>query len=238
MAAESRTLIALLSEHRVQASACNAPPSTRPPPPPPLQLGAHPIFKRVSGGLKDSAVYGKGRDMAEGIRERWETSDSPLVHRIQVRPALAHPRKSGTGGRPSCLSLTCARSNSAPAPAPAPACYHQDAKDSLFAEGEPAQALREIRARDPTFDMVAFLQHLRHDVPVIIKVRWRRWCWGRAGVVAWGPAERSSGGGSSAAAAPRAPVLLLYRRHPATTTAGVPAGRGGRDPGALLPRDD
>lgn len=27
----------------------------------------------------------QGREAAESIRERWETSDSPLVHRIQVR---------------------------------------------------------------------------------------------------------------------------------------------------------
>jgi hypothetical protein len=36
-----------------------------------LNLGANPVFS-------------KGREAAENLRERWETSDSPLVHRIQV----------------------------------------------------------------------------------------------------------------------------------------------------------
>ena len=42
-------------------------------------------------------------------------------------------------------------------------------KDNMFAETEPAQALREIRARDPNFDMVKFLYHLKIDVPVVIQ---------------------------------------------------------------------
>ena len=44
----------------------------------------------------------------------------------------------------------------------------QDAKDSMFAEGEHAQALREIRGRDPSFDMVDFLRQLKADVPPLI----------------------------------------------------------------------
>lgn len=45
----------------------------------------------------------------------------------------------------------------------------QDMKDNMFAETEPAQALKEIRARDPNFDMVKFLYHLKIDVPVVIQ---------------------------------------------------------------------
>lgn len=43
--------------------------------------------------------------------------------------------------------------------------------DSLQTEGEPARALREIRARDPSFDMVTFLRNLKTDVRTVIKVR-------------------------------------------------------------------
>lgn len=39
----------------------------------------------------------------------------------------------------------------------------------MFTENEMASALREIRARDPRFDMVLFLRRLKKDVPVIIK---------------------------------------------------------------------
>jgi mitochondrial import inner membrane translocase subunit TIM44 len=86
-------------------------------------LGGHPIFRVLPGG----ALLARGRDVAEAARERWETSDSPLVHRIQ------------------------------------------DAADALTTESEAAAALREAWARDPSFDMVRFLRHLRHDVPVVIK---------------------------------------------------------------------
>ena len=51
----------------------------------PLQLGSHPFFARMRGlNLGANPVFSKGREAAESIRERWETSDSPLVHRIQV----------------------------------------------------------------------------------------------------------------------------------------------------------
>ena len=42
-------------------------------------------------------------------------------------------------------------------------------KDTLFSESEMASALREIRSRDPRFDMVLFLQRLKKDVPLVIK---------------------------------------------------------------------
>ncbi|EFN59973.1 hypothetical protein CHLNCDRAFT_133085 [Chlorella variabilis] len=92
------------------------------------KLGSHPFFARMRGlNLGANPVFSKGREAAESIRERWETSDSPLVHRIQ------------------------------------------DAVDSLQTEGEQARALREIRARDPSFDMVAFLRGLRADVQTVVK---------------------------------------------------------------------
>lgn len=91
------------------------------------KLGGHAFFRRVASGLKDNRVVKAGEDLTESIREKWETSDSAFVHRIQ------------------------------------------DATDSFFAEGEAAQALREIRARDPSFDMVEFLRLLRADVPLLIK---------------------------------------------------------------------
>ena len=90
------------------------------------KLGAHPAFARLSTQL-DQHLVAKGRDVAESLRERWETSDSPLVHRLQ------------------------------------------DAADSWAQESEHAAALREIRARDPGFDVVRFLAQVRADVPVVIR---------------------------------------------------------------------
>lgn len=48
-----------------------------------LQLGTHPLFQRVAS-FRNARVFSKGKEVAEDLRERWETSDSPLVHRIQV----------------------------------------------------------------------------------------------------------------------------------------------------------
>jgi predicted lipid-binding transport protein (Tim44 family) len=46
---------------------------------------------------------------------------------------------------------------------------HQDMTENMFAETEMAQALREIRARDPSFDMPKFLTLLKNDVPIVIR---------------------------------------------------------------------
>ncbi len=51
-----------------------------------LQLGLHPLFQRLQG-LRDAKVFHKGGEVADALRERWETSDSPVVHKIQVRPS-------------------------------------------------------------------------------------------------------------------------------------------------------
>ena len=91
------------------------------------KLSGHAFFRHVASGLRDNRVMKAGGDVADSLRERWETSDSAFVHRIQ------------------------------------------DATDSLFQESEAAQALREIRGRDPGFDMVEFLRLLRADVPLLIK---------------------------------------------------------------------
>ena len=45
----------------------------------------------------------------------------------------------------------------------------QNMTDNVFSETEMAAALREIRSRDPQFDMVLFLRRLKKDVPVVIK---------------------------------------------------------------------
>ena len=48
-----------------------------------LQLGSHPLFQRLAS-FRNARVFSKGKEVADDLRERWETSDSPLVHRIQV----------------------------------------------------------------------------------------------------------------------------------------------------------
>lgn len=57
-----------------------------------LQFGAHPIFQRLRN-LSDNQVFNRGRDLAGDLRERWETSDSAVVQRLQVH--LPCPSSSG-----------------------------------------------------------------------------------------------------------------------------------------------
>ncbi|XVF21579.1 hypothetical protein REPUB_Repub12eG0101900 [Reevesia pubescens] len=45
------------------------------------KMQGHPLFKRVSGCSEP--VVTKGQEIAEDMRERWETSDNPIVHKIQ-----------------------------------------------------------------------------------------------------------------------------------------------------------
>jgi hypothetical protein len=103
------------------------------------QLGAHPLFRRLAA-LGEHRVFARGKEVADDLRERWETSDSPLVQRIQARrrlclvthlwvrvqgigfmPCLApwrrrspapHPRSRMPRRRrmPGCLHMRCCRS--------------------------------------------------------------------------------------------------------------------------------
>eukprot|EP00238_Polyblepharides_amylifera_P000737 CAMPEP_0196571484 /NCGR_PEP_ID=MMETSP1081-20130531/1651_1 /TAXON_ID=36882 /ORGANISM="Pyramimonas amylifera, Strain CCMP720" /LENGTH=496 /DNA_ID=CAMNT_0041888451 /DNA_START=67 /DNA_END=1557 /DNA_ORIENTATION=+ len=77
--------------------------------------------------FKSSPLMSKGRDMVGDMRERWETSDSKLVHRLQ------------------------------------------DMHSSMTAESEAAQAMTEIRKRDPTFDTIRFSRRMKEAIPVILK---------------------------------------------------------------------
>ncbi|QDZ22719.1 subunit TIM44 of mitochondrial import inner membrane translocase [Chloropicon primus] len=79
------------------------------------------FFQKVLG-LKEHKLVQRANEVAEDLRDRWETSDNTLVHKIQ---------------------------------------------DNLQ-ETEFAAATREIRVRDPSFDMVDFLRDVKRDiVPVM-----------------------------------------------------------------------
>lgn len=57
-----------------------------------VQLGSHPLFQRLAS-VREHKVFSKGKEVADDLRERWETSDSPFVHRIQVRLITADIRQ-------------------------------------------------------------------------------------------------------------------------------------------------
>ncbi|XP_052211643.1 mitochondrial import inner membrane translocase subunit TIM44-2-like [Diospyros lotus] len=45
------------------------------------KMQGHPVFKRISG--LSEPVMVKSQELADDVRDKWETSDSPVVHKIQ-----------------------------------------------------------------------------------------------------------------------------------------------------------
>ncbi|KAM7254244.1 hypothetical protein ACFE04_031926 [Oxalis oulophora] len=89
------------------------------------KMKGNPMFKRVSG--YSEPVVNKSQEIAEDIRERWETSDNPIVHKIQ------------------------------------------DAGETIFQETNAAQAVKEIRRKDPSFSLADFTEEIQEVVrPVLI----------------------------------------------------------------------
>ena len=167
-----------------------------------LQLGSHPLFQRLAS-FRNARVFSKGKEVADDLRERWETSDSPLVHRIQVwicrlpcipsYPSVNHEWHCWQAGRQSCRACTCmpyfsvsridslyeggATAGSVQAcpvqKVPQVALAAQDMTENMTVETETAKTYREMRARDPAFDMIKFLRALKQDVqPVIQASAW------------------------------------------------------------------
>ncbi|CAH8362553.1 unnamed protein product [Eruca vesicaria subsp. sativa] len=59
------------------------------------KMQAHPAFKRLSG--MSEPVINKSQEIAEDVVERWETSDNPIVHKIQdLNEAVFNETDSGS----------------------------------------------------------------------------------------------------------------------------------------------
>jgi len=118
-----------------------------PPSAPRAQLGAHPLFRRLAA-LGEHRVFARGKEVADDLRERWETSDSPLVQRIQARGRLrlvTHVRV-----RVQCIGLGRALPRGAAAHqrrAHARACREGGPCPDVYTCG--AAGRRPVRARAP-----------------------------------------------------------------------------------------
>mmetsp|Transcript_11084 Transcript_11084/g.38501 ORF Transcript_11084/g.38501 Transcript_11084/m.38501 type:complete len:273 (+) Transcript_11084:150-968(+) len=101
------------------------------------------LWSRVKGKVAETAAYKryekfkeenkyvqKGRDIVEAAAERWETSDSPVVHKIQD--------------------------------------MNDYMKEGFMEENDHAKAMREIKFRDPDFEMPVFLAILKRDLPIML----------------------------------------------------------------------
>jgi hypothetical protein len=51
----------------------------------PPQFGHHTFFKRLQSiKLHENPVLKKGQELADDLRDRYETSDNPVVHKVEV----------------------------------------------------------------------------------------------------------------------------------------------------------
>jgi hypothetical protein len=52
------------------------------------RFGHHPLFAKLRGvNLTDNPVTKKASELADDIREKYETSDHPAVHKVEVSEA-------------------------------------------------------------------------------------------------------------------------------------------------------
>eukprot|EP00882_Tetradesmus_deserticola_P015798 GHRQ01016833.1.p2 GENE.GHRQ01016833.1~~GHRQ01016833.1.p2 ORF type:complete len:101 (-),score=50.63 GHRQ01016833.1:442-744(-) len=50
------------------------------------RFGHHPLFAKLRRvDIKDTPIFKKGAELADDIRDKYETSDHPAVHKVEVR---------------------------------------------------------------------------------------------------------------------------------------------------------
>eukprot|EP00798_Chlamydomonas_sp_ICE-L_P007995 gene7995-1222_t len=98
-------------------------------------------FLKQFGGMKvsDSSVYKKGQEMVEDLKEKYETSDHPAVHKVEEMK-----ERIMTGSV-------------------------EEMKERIMTGSEVTRAMSEIRCRDPHFDMNKFVKCIKFDAPDVTK---------------------------------------------------------------------
>eukprot|EP00882_Tetradesmus_deserticola_P013731 GHRQ01014581.1.p1 GENE.GHRQ01014581.1~~GHRQ01014581.1.p1 ORF type:complete len:295 (+),score=116.80 GHRQ01014581.1:147-1031(+) len=72
------------------------------------RFGHHPLFAKLRRvDIKDTPIFKKGAELADDIRDKYETSDHPAVHKVEVRLAAA------AAGRDFCCCSCCCTAFSA-----------------------------------------------------------------------------------------------------------------------------
>ncbi|GFH23940.1 Tim44 domain-containing protein [Haematococcus lacustris] len=75
--------------------------------------------------VEDTAAYKRGQELVADLKEKYENSDHPIVHKVE------------------------------------------EVKERLMSGSESSRAMKEIRARDPTFDMNSFVRAIKEYYPGI-----------------------------------------------------------------------
>ncbi|KAJ9514368.1 hypothetical protein QJQ45_012283 [Haematococcus lacustris] len=95
------------------------------------QILSFPLFSKMQGlRVEDTAAYKRGQELVADLKEKYENSDHPIVHKVE------------------------------------------EVKERLMSGSESSRAMKEIRARDPTFDMNSFVRAIKgqFDDPTILFV--------------------------------------------------------------------
>lgn len=92
------------------------------------KLGSIPVLNKMFNvKITDTSAFKKGQELVEDLKDKYETSDHPMVHKVE------------------------------------------DLKARVFTGSEASRAMREIRSRDPAFDMNRFVQSVKLDAPHVVK---------------------------------------------------------------------
>ncbi|KAL6759495.1 hypothetical protein V8C86DRAFT_2573456 [Haematococcus lacustris] len=90
------------------------------------QILSFPLFSKMQGlRVEDTAAYKRGQELVADLKEKYENSDHPIVHKVE------------------------------------------EVKERLMSGSESSRAMKEIRARDPTFDMNSFVRAIKLDAPIV-----------------------------------------------------------------------
>ncbi len=172
-------------------SACDdAPPPPAAVPAPCPQLWELPFLSRLGAfRVQETEAFKKGQQVVEDLKEKYETSDHPMVHK--VRPNLAAHTQCGSGrpnatascsgdvqqsGQPPALPRSC-RGPAAPGSGPQPTCalvalpglswvtsrnpQVDEMRERILSGSESSRAMLEVRLRDPNFDLNTFVRAIK-----------------------------------------------------------------------------
>ncbi|GJN37964.1 hypothetical protein PR202_gb26967 [Eleusine coracana subsp. coracana] len=119
------------------------------------KMRGHPVYKRVNEYTKP--VVNIGQEVAEDVRERWETSDNPVVQKIQEYGVLLH-----------YLCYLVAKYNGFSLNYAIVFIFVGIWNESVFEETTTAITFKEIRQRDPSFSLPDFVADVQEMIKPVL----------------------------------------------------------------------
>ncbi|CAN0886055.1 Mitochondrial import inner membrane translocase subunit TIM44-2 [Linum grandiflorum] len=118
------------------------------------KIQGNPLIKRVSG--ISEPVVAKSQEIVEDMRERWETSDNPIVHKIQEYGSISF----------MCFFLLS--NNYVHVVDDMRFPLYRSVTDNIFQETDAAATVKEIRRRDPSFSLPDFVAEVQDAIKPVL----------------------------------------------------------------------